>query len=157
MKNNLFNKIFRRKKLSEYLRKVDKSKTLVGWYPHLEQRLKEATSLGQLLAIHKDAWNLGFQNPNLGPCPWGMFRTKSIPTMTPEEVYLGGIWGLSTNNIPFWLQNKDETMAGNGFGINDDKLIYELIMQQYRRHLRSNFYELSSQAELWLYEQGLHQ
>lgn len=156
MKNNLFNKIFRRKKLTEYLRKVDKSKALVGWYPHLEQRLKSATSLGQLLAIHRDAWNLGFQNPNLGPCPWGMFRTKSIPEMTPEEVYLGGIWGLSTNNIPFWSQNKEETMAGNGFGINDDKLIYELIMQQYRCHLRSNFNVLAKKAEEWLHGQRIY-
>ena len=76
--------------------------------------------------------------------------------MTPEEVYLGGIWGLSTNNIPFWSQNKDETMAGNGFGINDDKLIYELIMQQYRRHLRSNFNVLATKAKEWLYGQGIY-
>lgn len=157
MKNNIFNRIFRRKKLTEYLRKLDKSKALVGWYPHLEERLKAATSLEQLLAIHKDAWNLGFQSPNLGPCPWGMFRTKSISEMTPEEVYLGGIWGLSTNNIPFWSENKNETMAGNGFGINDDKLIYELIMQQYRRHLRSNFNVLAEKAKSWLYGQGIYQ
>ena len=29
-------------------------------------------------------------------------------------------------------------MAGNGFGIDPEKKIYDLIMQQYRQHLRSN-------------------
>lgn len=40
--------------------------------------------------------------------------------MTPEEVFLGDIWGLWTHPITFWETRKDSTMAGNEFGISDD-------------------------------------
>lgn len=148
IKDNWWNRIFYRKTLKAWKDKVHR---ILGWFPQLEQDLREAKTLSQLLEVHKKAWNLGFQNPNLAPLEWGMFRTKSIPEMTPDEVYLGGIWGLSTKNIPFWEENKSETMAGNGFGIDDDKLIYEIIMSQYRNYLRSNFKSLKEEAKNLLF------
>lgn len=88
--------------------------------------------------IHKDAWKSGFQNENIGPCPYGMFRTSDIPTMTPNEVYLGGIWGLVTKPIPFWEEHKDESYGCNGFGLDENISLYTLIVNQYKNLLLSN-------------------
>ena len=150
MKNNLINKLFFPKKLAEYNKKVNNNKAIVGWFPQLEQDLQESKTLEDLMNVHKHAWDLGYQNKNIVPCPWGMFRTSSIPEMTINDVYLGGIWGLTTNPIPFWEENKEETMAGNGFGIDDNKKIYDLIMSQYRNHLRSNFVAIKNYSRSWL-------
>ena len=150
MKNNIFNRIFRPKKLREFNNAISFHKTIMGWLPQLEQDLNESNSLEDLMNVHKHAWEIGYRNANLGPCPYGMFRTSDILEMKPEEVYLGGIWGLSTKNIPFWEENKDETMIGNGFGIDDDIKIYDLIMSQYRNHLRSNFVAMKNQSKAWM-------
>lgn len=109
-------------------------------------------TLVELLHVHKDLWNKGFQNFNLGPCSWGMFRTKSIPNMHPSEVFLGGIWGLSTRNIPFWEAYSDEDMSGNGFGLDDSTKIYDLIMNQYRRLLWLNVEDLTNKAKDYVRE-----
>ena len=79
----------------------------------------------------------GFKNENTRPCKYGFFRTEDIETMRPDEVYLGDIYGLWTNNIPFWEEHRDETMAGNGFGIPGDTKCYDLILNQYRACLSS--------------------
>ena len=154
MKDNVFNRIFRTKKLREFNKTLSLHRSIVGWFPQLEQDLKESKTLEDLMNVHKKAWSLGYQNANLGPLPWGMFRTKSIPEMKTSEVYLGGVWGLVTKNIPFWEENKDETMAGNGFGIDDNKKIYDLIMSQYRNHLRSNFVSMKNLSKTWLETHG---
>lgn len=146
VKNNWFNRLFHKKKLNQYKEYRGKLRRLIGWCPLLIQDLKEAETLEQILDIHKKAWNLGFQNPNLAPLEWGMFRTKSIPEMTAEEVYLGDIWGLATKNIPFWNENREETMAGNSFGISDDTKIYDIILKQYRNHLISNIQGMARKA-----------
>lgn len=147
MKDNTWNRLFHRKALEEYKKAEELKKQIVGYFPILLQDLSEAKTLKDLLCVHKKAWSLGYQNKNLGPCPWGMFRTKSIPDMRLEEVFLGGIWGLNTKPILFWEQYKDETMAGNGFGIRDDVKIYDIVMQQYRDLLRSNFREIKNSAQ----------
>lgn len=151
IKDNLWNRIFHKKQLKKQREYKKLLHAIIGWFPQLLQDLQEAKTLESLMDVHKKAWELGYQNSGLEPCAWGMFRTKNILQMQPSEVYLGGIWGLNTKNIPFWNEHRTETMAGNGFGIDDNKLIYELIASQYRNHLRSNFNAIKQQAETWLF------
>ena len=58
--------------------------------------------------------------------------------MTPDEVYLGGIWGLLTKPIPFWEEHKDEPYGCNGFGIDENISLYAMIVNQYKSLLLSN-------------------
>lgn len=55
--------------------------------------------------------------------------------MTPDQIYLGGIWGLFTHSIPFWEEDK---YGCNGFGIDENLSLYEMIVDQYRKLLSSN-------------------
>lgn len=139
IKDNWWNRVFHHKALEAYKEECKRLRRILGWYNQLIEDLNEAKTLENLLAVHKHAWEIGYRNANIAPLEWDMFRTRDISQMQPSEVYLGGIYGLSTRNIPFWNNNRNETMAGNGFGIDDNKLIYDIIMQQYRRHLKSNF------------------
>jgi len=138
VRNNLWNRIFHSKKLEAYKEWEEKANSIVGWNKQLNEDLQRAKSLQDLIDIHKHAWEIGYQNSNLEPCKWGMFRCESIPELTLDTLYLGNIWGLWTNTGKFWEEHKNETMAGNGFGIDPNRKVYDLIMQQYRGHLRSN-------------------
>lgn len=147
IKDNWWNRIFHKKALKEYKAYREQCNRIVGWYPQLLQDLREAKNLLTLLSIHKHAWEIGYRNENLAPCEWGIFRTKDILTMTPSEVYLGGLdTGLNTNNIPFWESRKTDKWACNGYGHNSEDLLYDTIMNQYRRHLRSNINEIKERA-----------
>lgn len=138
IKNNLWNKIFHSKALKEYQEWKKVADSIIGWNKQLNEDLKRAQTLQDLIDIHKHAWEIGYQNSNLGPCEWGMFRCESIPELTLNTLYLGDIWGLWTNTGKFWEDHKEETMVGNGFGIDETLTVYYFIMQQYRQHLRSN-------------------
>ena len=138
IKNNLWNRLFHSKALKEYQEWKKTAEAIIGWNKQLNQDLTRAETLQDLIDIHKHAWDIGYQNSNLGPCPWGMFRCDCIPMLSLNTLYLGGIWGLWTNTGRFWEEHKEETMAGNGFGIDPNKKCYDLIMQQYCRLLRSN-------------------
>lgn len=139
VKNNLWNKIFHKKALNEYKQWKKVAEAILGWYKQLDEDLRRATTLQSLINIHKKAWEIGYQSLGLAPCPWGMFRCKDISELTLDNLYLGDIWGLWTNSGKFWEENKSETMAGNGFGIPEDKLVYDIIVGQYKNHLRTNF------------------
>lgn len=145
IKNNIWNKIFHSKALKEYQEWKETANSIIGWNKQLNEDLQRAKSLQDLINIHKHAWEIGYRGPNLGPCPWGMFRCDSIPELTLDTLYLGDIFGLWTNNGRYWEQHRNETMGGNGFGINEFTFIYDLIMQQYKRHLRSNINAISEQ------------
>lgn len=138
VKNNLWNKIFRSKALKEYKEWKKTAHAIIGWNRQLNEDLQRAKTLQDLINIHKHAWEIGYRSPNIAPCPWGMFRCNSIPELTLDTLYLGNIWGLWTNNGTFWENHKSETMAGNSFGIDNDKLVYDLIVRQYQQHLKSN-------------------
>ena len=138
VRNNLWNRIFHSKALKEYQKWKEKANSIIGWNKQLNEDLKRATTLQELINVHKHAWNVGYRNSGLSPCSWGMFRCDVISELTLDNLYLGDIWGLWTNTGRFWEEHKDETMAGNGFGIDPNKKVYDLIMQQYRQHLRSN-------------------
>ena len=135
VRNNLWNKIFHSKALKEYQEWKEKANSIIGWNKQLNEDLKRATTLQELINVHKHAWNIGYRNSYLSPCPWGMFRCKSIPELTLDTLYLGNIWGLWTNTGKVWEEHKNETMT---VGTYPNKKVYDLIMQQYRQHLRSN-------------------
>ena len=114
-----------------------------------ETAIKEAqacTTLSGLLDVHKKAWTNGIHNANLAPCSCGMFRTQDIATMSPNEVYIGGIWGLNTKNITEWEKyGYDEPYGANGFGIDPEiKLLGGLLVPRYKNLLVSNFNSIRS-------------
>ena len=84
--------------------------------------LSSASSLMELLELHKRMWKEGIQHNNIGPNEYGMFRTKDIASMKPSEVFLGNIYGLWTAPLSDWIGSRDERVITN----------------QYRQHLSSN-------------------
>lgn len=146
-KNTAWNRLFHKAEVQENMKQMS---IYTKWC--LEgQRFLDAigscTSLLNLINIHKEAWGTGFQNENIGPCPYGVFRTLDIPSMIPDQIYLGGIWGLVTKPIPFWEAHKDDKYGCNGFGINEDRSLYEMILDQYRRLLSSNIRAMFNRAK----------
>ena len=155
-RNNIWNRIFHNKEIKKNIAECDK---FLKWNNQGQQFLDaigKAISLYRVLDIHRDAWGTGFQNENIGPCAYGIFRTKDISKMTAEEVYLGGIWGLCTYNLPFWEKHKDDKYGCNGFSIDENTSLYELILNQYKNILTSNIKYMMQQAkaELYLYAQA---
>ena len=138
LKNNIWNCIFHHSELEAQEDKYFEYQKLIRLGPETLQHIQLAQDLDHLLTAHKLAWGRGYQNENIGPCEYGMFRTEDIANMLSSEVYLGNIYGLWTFNIPFWNAHSNDLMAGNGFGIPDETKVYDIIMQQYRRILRSN-------------------
>ena len=137
-KNNFWNRLFfsskvrdNKREMSLYTKQCNESQRIID-------ALNKSNNLSTLMNIHKDAWGSGFQNENIGPCSYGIFRTSDILTMTPNEVYLGGIWGLVTKPIPFWEEHKDESYGCNGFGLDEDISLYAMIVNQYKSLLLSN-------------------
>jgi hypothetical protein len=128
MKNNLWNKIFHKKELDQYLNQLIYGEQIL----HDIQCCK---SLLDLLALHKFIYPL-FPSPNIGPDKYGMFRTSDISTMTPDQVFLGNIYGLWTKPITYWENYKEETLGG--FGMPENLKIYDIILGQYKLILYSN-------------------
>ena len=155
-RNNMWNRIFHNKEIKKNIAECNKFLTWNNQGQQFLDAIGKAISLYRVLDIHRDAWGTGFQNSNIGPCAYGMFRTKDILKMTAEEVYLGGIWGLCTYNLPFWEKHKDDKYGCNGFGIDENTSLYELILNQYKNILTSNIEAMMQQAkaELHLYAQA---
>ena len=63
-----------------------------------------------------------------------------------DEIYLGGIWGLFTHSIPFWEEHKEDKYGCNGFGIDENLSLYEMIVDQYRTLLSSNIRAMFNKA-----------
>lgn len=134
LKDNLWNVLFHHKELRKQRSLYWESKALISNYPRIKKNIEDSVDLFQLLMMHKEAWVYGFRNDNLGPCEYGMFRTKSIPDMTSSEVYLGNINGLWTFTLKEW-QNKR--------GSED----YNLIVFQYKNLLLSNIKAIERDAQ----------
>ena len=145
-KVNLWNRLFHASELREQQKAYERLEIIIDANSSLVDALKCVTSLTDLIVIHKQAWGFGYQNENLGPCPHGMFRTNDIMEMKPEEVYLGGIWGLWTFNIPYWETHNSDTMGTNGFGVKPETRCYDLVKQQYFRLLDSNIRNIYNAA-----------
>ncbi len=106
------------------LEKMEKEENLIKKIDFFLPLLEKATTLHEIYALHIQIWANGIQHEYIGPCDYGMFRTKDILTMQPNEVYLGNIWGLFTKNLEFW-ENAEE---------NDKNIVTE----QYKNHLIGN-------------------
>lgn len=146
-KNNLWNRIFHKKEIeSTQVLALEKAK-LVANKDEFINELNKCTTLIEVMNVHKGLWNFSFRNENIGPCSYGMFRTENISTMKPEEVYLGGVWGLSTKSIPFWEEHKDDKYGANGFGINPETSLYKIILNQYKSHLSRNIKYIIEEAK----------
>lgn len=64
--------------------------------------------------------------PSVCPDKYGVFRTKDIATMSPDDVFLGGICGLFTHNITTWeLYKKTDIEA------------YNIVLNQYYKLLKA--------------------
>ena len=74
-----------------------------------------------------------------------MIRSNSIEELTPNQVFLGGIWGLNTYSIPFWEEYKDHKYGCNGLDPNTD--LYTLILNQYKGLIVSNVQSLYQKAK----------
>lgn len=138
--NNVFNRFFFKETLEEEKEKYEKCKSLVGHFAELDERIGASKSLEGVLDLHKKAWGLGYQNDNLAPCEYGMFRTKDISTMKPEEVFLGNVYGLWTLPIPKWSDQKSQMY-------DKDISVYDIVLNQYKRILHSNVKAIYKEAK----------
>ena len=145
-KNNIWNRLFHKAEVQENIKQMSiYTKQCLEGQKFLDA-IKSCKFLYDLISIHKDAWAAGFQNENIGPHPYGIFRTPDIPSMTPDQIYLGGIYGLPTHPIPFWDEHRGGRYGCNGFGIDEDLYLYEIIVAQYKDLLRSNIRAMFNKA-----------
>lgn len=147
IKDNWFNRIFHSKKVAANQAEATRLTALYARRNEILKEISHADTLEGLLRLHKKAWKQGYQNANIGPCSYGMFRTENIETMKPEEVFLGNIYGLFTKNIPFWEARKEDNYGVNGFGIKPETKLYNIIVEQYRKHLISNIRSIVMNAK----------
>lgn len=144
--NNFWNNLFHKKEVNEYKKQMDLYKKQIHNASYLLESIDATNSLYDLVSIHKNAWKAGFQNRNLAPDRYGMFRCDSILTMTPNQVFLGSAYGLITQPIPFWEEHKEDIYGVNGFGINTSTKVYDIVLTQYKRLLRSNIKKIYEDA-----------
>ena len=137
---NFWNKLFHAEQLKAEFSKFIKAESILGFANEVLERIETAKSLYDLVEAHKFMWEKNFRNENLAPCKWGMFRTENIPEMKPEEVYLGGIYGLWTHTIPQWENCKE-----------DEADAYRKIFNQYKMLLKSNYYKIVDDARTYKY------
>ena len=136
-KNNWWNRIFHKKEIASNFSELAKVKSILAASDKLLYEIKNATTLEALLVWHKRAWRAGFQNENLCPDKYGMFRTNDINKMTIDEVFLGGIYGLWTFPISKWE--------------NIDEQSYAIVKSQYQNLLISNIIAIERQATTTLF------
>jgi hypothetical protein len=105
-------------------------------------------SLLRLVELHKEIWKAGFQNDELGPNPTGTFRTYSIETMVPEEVFLGFSNGLGRKNIPFWEEHKDNYVeVDREYPIYNYLTAYQVVLLEYKDILTSNIERITKELQ----------
>lgn len=136
--NNLFNRIFHKKELAELKKQALIYKKQLEHGVQIIAAIHKCNSLTELVELHKLAWANGFKNNNLAPQRYGIIRSNSIEELTPNQVFLGGIWGLNTYSIPFWEEYKGHKYGCNGFGLDPNTDLYTLILNQYKSLIVSN-------------------
>lgn len=161
-KNNLWNRLFHQKEVKANKKLKERTERLISVAPEYIQKIGDVdfihgnpdsvkvtglTSLFDVLDVHKEIWAEGFQNENIGPDKYGMFRTESIGEMIPQEVFLGNIYGLFTKPIPFWEEFKNEGKMGGGYEIYKYLTTYQIVLMQYKHHLTSNIEAIKKMAE----------
>ena len=145
--NNLFNRIFHKKELAELKKQALIYKKQLEYGIQIITAVHKCNSLTKLVELHKLAWANEFKNENLAPQRYGMIRSNSIEELTPNQVFLGGIWGLNTYSIPFWEEYKGHKYGCNGFGLDPNTDLYTLILNQYKGLIVSNVQSLYQKAK----------
>ena len=85
-KNNAWNRLFHKAEVQKNVKQMSiYTKQCLEGQRFLD-KIEGPNTLITLMNIHKDAWGTGFQNENIGPCPYGVFRTLDIPSMTPDPI-----------------------------------------------------------------------
>lgn len=155
-KNNIWNRLFHKAEVQENVKQMSIcTKQCLEGHRFLD-RIEGPNTLITLMDIHREAWEAGFQNENIGPDRYGVFRTSDILSMTPDQIYLGGIWGIYTCSISFWERHRDDRYGCNGFGIDEDRRVYDIVLDQYRELLSSNIRALLAKARSnYLYYKSL--
>lgn len=138
-KNNIWNRIFHTRNINKNVVDYKLQQSLVDNYENWLIKIDAANTLSECMILHKRIWYAGFQNKNLAPDEFGMFRTKDIDTMTINEVYLGGIYGLNTLTIAQWEEH-DEDMY------NSQHTCYSIILESYKKLLRLNILDIKEKA-----------
>lgn len=138
IRNSLFNRLFHPHQIRRNREKLESLLSMLHMHEAATNALEEATSLSDLLEIHKEVYARGYNNKNLSPNPYGMFRTEDILTMSKDEVFLGNIYGLWTNNITFWEKQNNTYKTYNERIEECYEDSYTLVFNQYYLHLSSN-------------------
>ncbi len=93
----------------------------------------------------KNLESLNFHFVHAGRNLYGMNRTKRGQHVSPQDVFLGDIYGLFTHPIPFWLERKNEPKGGWG-GELEKKLSslnsYDVVARQARVFMDSHVEEM---------------
>lgn len=98
-----------------------------NYIPTFIEELEKAECLAEVYIVHLKMWGAGLRNGNVGPDMYGMFRCADIFCMKPQDIFLGGVYGLNTHPIPFWEEAGEK-----------DKAVYAQVLMQYKTHLISN-------------------
>ena len=160
-KNNAWNRLFHNKEIKANLKKKHEAERLILLETELLDRIGSVTftegdpnsarvtgiqSLTGLLSIHKEAWNQGFRNQDLGPCE--MFRTDNISTMQPYEVFLGVICDIAARSLPFFEGRRyDNVKVSEKCPEYDHLTEYQVVLKQYKTLLTDNIKAIANQAK----------
>lgn len=149
IRENLWNRIFHKDRIHEQQDEARRQQHIIDVADSIITALQDCNRLTEMYHLHKNIWDAGLRNRNIGPNQYGMFRTKDISTMRPEEVMLGNIYGLWTFPIPAWEANEkaQEPFGANDYGIIPETTVYEVIVTQYRNILMSNVRVIKREAE----------
>lgn len=142
---NIWNKIFHKGELNKNVADYKLQQSLVNSYECWLTKIGNANTLSKCMILHKRIWRKGFRNANLGPDRYGMFRTDDINSMTIDEVYIGGIYGLNTLTIAQWEERKEVPY-------DSEQTCYDIILCAYKRLLKSNIIALADNAKLLVAE-----
>ena len=144
-KYNIWNRIFHKRELNKNVVDYKFQQSLVNSYECWLTKIGNVNTLSECMILHKRIWRKGCRNANLGPDRYGMFRTDDINSMTIDEVYIGGIYGLNTLTIAQWEEHKEVPY-------DSEQTCYDIILYAYKRLLKSNIIALADNAKLLVAE-----
>lgn len=154
-KNNKINRILFRNSIKknqelmqEITRKINMCDDYIGTLKGTAIE-NNASTLCKLFDLHKEIWNNGIRNKNIGPDRYGIFRTEDISTMKYSEVYLGNIFGLWTLPIPEWVDKTERYCYSSSVAQLSE---LEIVTKQYKDLLLSNIKDIKSNLMLEQYK-----
>lgn len=132
-KNNFWNRIFYSSEIKENHYNAELHRLRCQYAPELVKRILAADSLKELLEIHRDALAFHF---NEGTISSDSHLLRGAEP-TEDNVYLGDIYGLTTESISYWEQHKTDKYGVNNFGISEEYPVYQLVLDLYSDLLAS--------------------